>query len=402
MTAGRRIQPKRAKPSWVELSSSQKGVVLAVRRHGPCTRDRLGKLLNLPRSSISREVTPLLESGTLLSDPPGKRRRNAVLSVSPSVAYAIGVDIDVTRVRASLVDFNGTPSSPVREYRPDRLDALAYLECVNKAVSELLARTDASRVLGIGVGFADRVLWNVPAVFGRGNEGGRTHSLVNSLTRAFSLPVFAQSDAACAALGEHCSGRLHDVENGLYLLYSEGIGLGIIAAGRVVFGSWSDAGEIGHMPFLDDGDYCSCGNVGCLETVAAKWALVKAARQIALSGGQIAFRRPCDPKTIGIEDLCSMAASGDLLARNMLVKAGKAIGRALAISASLLDPSVIVFGGDLVDADDFAPLISSIKETFQLLAAHRTPQPIRFEVSSLSGNATVIGGAELVFSGLIA
>jgi len=342
-----------------------------------------------------------LESETLLSDPPGKHRRNATLSPSPSIAYAIGVDIDVHRVRAALVDFNSQPNGQIREYRPVRFDAPAYLDCVDKVVGELLARTDTSRVLGIGVGFADRVLWNAPSVFGGGREIGGDHSLVKSLTDSFNLPVFAQCDAACAALGEHRCGKLRDVDNGLYLLYSEGIGLGIIAAGRVVFGNWNDAGEIGHMPFLDDGDYCSCGNVGCLETVAARWALVKTARQIVQTGGQIAFRRSCDPKTLEIEDLCAMAAAGDLLARNMLVKAGKAIGRALAISASLLDPSVIVFGGDLAEANDFAPLISSIQETFHLLAAHRTPQPIRFEVSSLDGNATVIGAAELAFAELV-
>jgi predicted NBD/HSP70 family sugar kinase len=337
----------------------------------------------------------------LLSDPPGKRRRNATLSLSPAIAYAIGVDIDVCRVRAALIDFNGKPHGPIREYRPDRFDAPAYLDCVNKAVGELLTRTDASRILGIGVGFADRVLWNAPSIFGRGGEIAGNHSLMKSLTASFNLPIFTQSDAACAALGEHRCGKLRDVDNGLYLLYSEGIGLGIIAAGRVVFGNWNDAGEIGHMPFLDDGDYCSCGNVGCLETVAAKWALVKTARQIVQAGGQIAFRHSCDPKTMGIEELCSMAAAGDLLARNMFVKAGKAIGRALAISAALLDPSVIVLGGDLVEANDYAPLISSLQETFHLLAAHRTPQPIRFEISSLDWDATVIGGAELVFSELV-
>jgi predicted NBD/HSP70 family sugar kinase len=387
--------------SWSELSSGQKAVVCAVRHYGSSTRDRLGKVLKLPPSSISREVTPLLESETLLSDPPGKRRRNAALSISPSIAYAIGAEIDVFRVRAALVDFNGHTNGPIREYRPARFDAPAFLDCLNKAVRELLAQTDMTRVLGIGVGFADRGLWNAPSVFGQGRETGRNHSLVESLKSSFNLPVFVQNDAACAALGEHRFGKLFDVENGLYLLYSEGIGLGIIAAGRVVFGKWNDAGEIGHMPLLDDGDYCSCGNVGCLETVAAKWALVKTARQIVQSGGQIGFRNACDPKTLGIEELCSMAVAGDLLARNMLTKAGKAIGRALAISASILDPSVIVFGGDLVEARDYAPLISSIEEAFQVLAAHRTPQPIRFEVSSLGGNATVIGAAELIFSELV-
>ena len=37
----------------------------------------------------------------------------------------------------------------------------------------------------------------------------------------------------------------------------------------------------------------------------------------------------------------------------------------------------------------------------RIVSAHRTPQPIRFEISSLDWDATVIGGAELVFSELV-
>jgi glucokinase len=225
--------------------------------------------------------------------------------------------------------------------------------------------------------------------------------LVQSLTDEFELPVLTRCDAACAALGERRSGRLQNVENGLFLLYSEGIGLGIVAAGHVVFGDCNDAGEIGHMPMDDEGDYCNCGNVGCLETVAAQWALIKKARQIVQSGGPVGFRRVQNVNALEVDDLCAMATAGDLLARNMLTKAGRGLGRALAISASLFDPALIVLGGDLAAAEAYEPLIAPMRESFQALTAHRTPQPIRFEMSALGGNATVVGAAELAFQELL-
>jgi N-acetylglucosamine repressor len=325
-----------------------------------------------------------------------------MLSAAPSIAYAIGIEIGFDRVRAATVDFNGQPVGVTREHRPGRRDESAFLECVLKVVRELLCQPHSTRVLGIGVGFADRGLWNPAQAFSSERKGAMSDPLVKSLEEAFNLPVLSRSDAACAALGERRSGRLRNVENGLFLLYSEGIGLGIIASGQVVFGDWNDAGEIGHMPMDDEGDYCHCGNIGCLETVAAQWALLKQARTVVRDGGQVGFRRVPNANALQVSELCAMATEGDLLARNMLARAGLALGRALAISASLFDPAIIVLGGDLAAAETFEPLISSMRDSFQSLTAHRTPQPIRFESSALAGNSIVIGAAELVFMKLLA
>ncbi|MEO6876450.1 MAG: ROK family transcriptional regulator [Opitutaceae bacterium] len=389
-------------PLWGTLTPSQKKVLLSVRESGGSTREQLGTRLNWPASSVSREVSPLLLAKVLFSDPPGTRRRNAVLTVSSGLAYAIGIEIGFDQVSAVIVDFNGQPVGRTRNYRPVRRDGPAFLECVEKVVRELMAQPYAPRVLGIGVGFADRGLWNPAQAFAQERTAAKADPLIQSLSETFQLPVMCRCDAACGALGERRSGRLRNVENGLFLLYSEGIGLGIIAAGHVVFGDANDAGEIGHMPMDDEGDYCHCGNIGCLETVAAKWALLKKARAVVRDGGQVNFRRVQNPNMLQVSELCAMAAAGDLLARNMLARAGRALGRALAISASLFDPVTIILGGDLADADNYAPLISAMRDSFQLLTAHRTPQPIRLEISLLNGNAIVIGAAELVFMELLA
>jgi glucokinase len=382
---------------WSELPPSQQRVVRCIREHGSLTREKLGEHLGLPASSISREVSPLLERGVLISDPPGIRRRHALLSNSSEVGFAIGVEIGFDRVRAAVVDFNGQPIGAVKEYRPDRRDADAFLKCVQNLLRELvIAHPKGRQVLGIGIGFADRASWNPVKAFSRSLPLNGTVPLAESLRSAFDLPVLSRSDAACAALGEWRRGRLRGVDHGLFLLYEEGIGLGIIAGGRVIFGGWNDAGEIGHIPLNDEGDYCQCGNVGCLETIASAWALQAKAKQIVATGGQVGFRR-VQSASPHIDELCAMAKGGDLLARNMLMKAGRAIGRALAISATLFDPAVIVLGGALSAPDAYEPLTTPIRETFQALTAHRTPQPIAFESSSLGRDATVIGAAELVF-----
>jgi predicted NBD/HSP70 family sugar kinase len=342
----------------------------------------------------------LLAQKILFSDPPGLRRRKALLSNAPTIGHVIGVEIGFEQVRAALVDFNGNPVSQPKHYKPDNRTSEAFLRCVQKVIRELLVQPQGKQAMGIGIGFADRASWNPVEAFSRDRPILNTPSLGALIQSSFELPVASRSDAACAALGEWRHGRLRNAQNGLFLLYEQGIGLGIIASGRVVFGGWNDAGEIGHIPIDDDGEYCHCGNVGCLETIASAWSLQRIAKQIVDTGGQVGFRRVLTPKP-QVDELCEMAKAGDPLARNMLTKAGRAIGRALAISASLFDPEIIVLGGALSDSDTYQPLITSIREAFQTLTAHRTPQPIKIETSALGQDAIFLGAAELVFAELL-
>ena len=393
--------PRVSRAGWQELSPPQRHVVANVRRRGSCSREQLGAELGWSPSAVSKVVSPLLAGEALISEPPGIRRRNAVLSPSPDLGFSIGIELGFAHVRAAIVDFNGQIVGPQRDYRPDRLSREAFLACVEKVVRELRVRPLPSPVMGVGIGYADRAAWNPAQPFAASGAPQNAGSWAATLEADCQLPVQIRCDAACAALGEHRSGRLRRVENGLYLLYQDGIGLGIIASGQVVFGDVNDAGEIGHMPMAEEGEYCHCGNIGCLETIAGKWALEQKAKWICESSGQVNFRRSCAGRAPQFDELCAMAASGDTLARNMLAKAGRALGRALAISASLFDPSVIVLGGGLAATDDYAPLVGPMKQEFQTLSAHRTPQPIRFEPSALGGDATLIGAAELVFAEIV-
>jgi predicted NBD/HSP70 family sugar kinase len=386
---------------WSALTPPQRQVIASIRRRGACTREEIGEQLVWSPSAVSKIVSPLLASDVLVSTPPGVRRRRARLSPAADLGFSIGIELGFAQVRAAVVDFNGQIVGQKRDYRPDRLSPDAFLACLQKVIRELLARPLPAPVMGIGIGYADRGSWNPAQPFANGAPRKNAGPWWRVLIDEFDLPVQTRCDAACAALGEFRSGRLSSVENGLYLLYQDGIGLGIIASRRVVFGDVNDAGEIGHMPMAEEGEYCHCGNVGCLETIAGKWALNQKAKWICESGGQVNFRRSVGGRAPQFDELCAMAVAGDVLARNMLVKAGRALGRALAISASLFDPSVIVLGGCLSSPESYAPLVSAMKEEFQTLSAHRTPQPIRFEPSALGEDATMIGAAELVFAEVV-
>src|ERR671918_227395 len=73
-------------------------------------------------------------------------------------------------------------------------------------------------------------------------------------------------DAHVAALAEFSA---HPGPNLVMVKIGVGIGAGIVVNGTMYLGDRPAAGEIGHIRVVEGGAQCSCGNSGCLETVAS-------------------------------------------------------------------------------------------------------------------------------------
>lgn len=150
-------------------------------------------------------------------------------------------------------------------------------------------------------------------------------------------------DGAAAALAEHHHGAGRGIPNLLSLVVSTGIGGGVVLGGRIATGRTGNAGHIGHMavsgtssvPGADEP--CSCGGVGCLETVASGPSAVRWARTQGWAG------------STGLE-LADAARGGDPVATAALARAGHALGIAIASAAALLDVNLAVLGGGFSQA----------------------------------------------------
>jgi predicted NBD/HSP70 family sugar kinase len=169
-----------------------------------------------------------------------------------------------------------------------------------------------------------------------GWDGVELAPFVRELTPA---PVFVDNDANVMALSER-RGHLERHRDLIFVKASTGIGVGIVSGGRLLRGASGAAGEIGHTKTSSaEGLPCRCGDTGCVETVAAGWALVQSARE---RGHQVDH----------IRDVVRLAVVGDPDARHLVREAGRRIGEALASAVNLLNPEAVVVGGDLAQAYD--------------------------------------------------
>ncbi|MCL6444150.1 MAG: ROK family protein [Alicyclobacillus sp.] len=184
-----------------------------------------------------------------------------------------------------------------------------------------------------------------------GNLGWRDYPLAKELSDALGgVPVSIDDDGNCAGLGEARFGAGRGYEDQVYLTISTGIGAAIIVNGRVHHGHQDLAGEVGHLTIVPDGPPCSCGNFGCLEALSSGTAIARAASQAVLQD-RSAYLSSCG-RSPTAEDVVAGAVNGDVVCREILSRAAKHLGVALANVVHVLNPQAVVVGGGVMAAAD--------------------------------------------------
>ena len=369
--------------------------VLRALAEGPrLSRVELVSRTGLARSTVSSVVYELISAGLVRESAAegavGSRagRPPQMLSLEPEAAYALGLDIAHDHVRAILTNVDGTP-------RWDRTVPMAVDGDPERALETAVRLIDAAlrdvgvpreKILGLGAGFACPV----------DKDGRRLHAEgimpgwvgvqpVDELTRRTGLPVRIINDANAGVLAERRYGAARGCDNVVYLRLSSGIGAGAICDGRMLLGHGGMAGELGHVIVEPRGIVCRCGNRGCLETIASPPAI---ADLLTRSWGRPVHR----------SDLVGLLCDGDRGTARAVEDAGEAVGRALATAVMVLNPRMIVVGGELAVAADtlFEPMRRVI--TRNTMTCHT--DALKIVPSALGDSAGVRGAAALVLDGL--
>jgi predicted NBD/HSP70 family sugar kinase len=206
---------------------------------------------------------------------------------------------------------------------------------------------------------------------------------VAEMRRRLDIPILVDNDANLGALAEAAFGAAQDASDLIYLKVSSGIGAGLILNGRLYRGAAGLAGELGHILVDPEGVVCRCGNRGCLETLAATGALVDLLR-----------RSHGDDVTVAA--ILALAHDGDVGCRRVIADAGRAIGQAVAMLLNVLNPELLVVGGDLAAAGDL--LLDGVRESIARAALPSAAQAAGVVAGVLGERAQVLGAIALVVS----
>ncbi len=194
------------------------------------------------------------------------------------------------------------------------------------------------------------------------------------------VPVVVDNDVLVLALSEE-DGHLQQHRDLVALKASTGVGVGVVADGRILHGGRGAAGELGHARSAAADDLpCRCGERGCLETVAAGWALVQTMNERGREVGHV-------------RDLVALVRAGDPEARTLVRDAGRRVGEVLATAVTLLNPTAVVIGGDMAPAyDTFA---AGLRETLYANATSYATKDLAILESTHGEMAGLVGSARL-------
>jgi predicted NBD/HSP70 family sugar kinase len=204
------------------------------------------------------------------------------------------------------------------------------------------------------------------------------------------FPVVLDEDVTAIVLGEQWCGLGAECLNVLYLYVGIGIGLGIVSNGHALRGWKGNIGQIGHIQIDPEGPPCHCGKQGCLEVYCTAEAILRDARIAALNRDHLnSPKSPVLPQQI--EDV---VASNEPVFAEVIKRAGRRLGTVLAEAVAMLDPELVLVGGETLQllGDSFVDtMIVEIGKS----AMPSKPLPL-VKRSSLGADAGAIGAATLV------
>lgn len=279
----------------------------------------------------------------------------------------VGVDLGGTQIRAALADGEGRVLRRTSCLTLAAEGPQSVIGRIKGAIYEVMGSTDRAQVQAIGIAAPGPLdPWKGVIMDAPNLPGWKGVPLKDLMEEEFGLPVFVGNDANLAALAEQRFGAGQGIADLIYITVSTGIGGGIIADNKLLLGSQGFAAEVGHQTIEAHGPRCNCGNIGCLEALAAGPAIARRARELIRGGAETAITDLVDDDLdkITAKEVNQAAQAGDAIAIEIFRQAGFYIGVGIVNLLHIFNPSLIVIGGSVAKAGDllFEPIRATVRQ----------------------------------------
>jgi predicted NBD/HSP70 family sugar kinase len=315
-------------------------------------------------------------------------RPPSLLGFNGDAGLVFAADLGATHSRVTVADLGAEPHAEIEADLDINEGPEVVLGWLEEMFVRLLAEVDrpATDLMGIGIGvpgpvdFDRGVAVNPPIM-----AGWHEYRIAEHFRQIYDVPVLVDNDVNIMALGEYWVMEPR-VDDFVFIKVGTGIGSGLILGGSLQRGSDGAAGDIGHVQTTSDDVVCRCGNTGCLEASAGGAALAARLRDLGHD-----VRRSTD-----VTDLVDQGNKDAIVA---VREAGRLIGGVVASLVNLLNPALIMIGGNVARAEQH--LIAGIREVVYSRSTTLSTTNLQITGSSLGDRAGVIGAAALVIDHLL-
>ena len=305
---------------------------------GAINRAGIAAQTGISRATMSRLVDELIATGLVEESDDklstgGRGRPTSVLSPASGTVIALGLQVNISVLGAYLVDLSGNVlARETLEGDFSGSDPQATLRKLARIGRRVLREGREEGTTFLGSALALPGLVSGDTLVTAPNLGWKNipfDELTHPLHDLHVTLIANEADLAAFAVAHPRPGVPEGPASFIYVSGEVGIGGGLVINHQPLSGAHGWSGEIGHICVEPQGNVCSCGARGCLETIAGLKALCRAA---------------------GLEDESSareltQLAGHSAKAQDALANAGHALGQALAGVVNTVDISQVYLGG---------------------------------------------------------
>ena len=309
--------------------------------------------------------------------------------------YFLGVDVRRRRLDIALLDFQGNIIEK-KEGIPFVLEnTMAAFEQICLEINNFIDESSLGKekIIGVGISLTGRVDSNDGYSYTYFNFNETP--LTDLFEERLGIRSYIENDSRAMVYAEKIFGVVKEEKNVLFLNLGRGIGVGEMFDGKLYYGKTGFAGELGHIPLLDNEIICHCGKKGCLETEASGIALEKMfIEHLAAGETSVLSEKWKSGEDILLYDIIEAANNDDVLSITLIANIAEKLGRGVGVLINLLNPDLVVVGGSLSLVGDY--LMLPLKMAINKYSLSLVSKDTKFKMSKLGETASVIGVAMLV------
>jgi glucokinase len=320
---------------------------------------------------------------------------------STSLSYeslAIGVDIGGTGTKFGIVDRNGNVlfSSEISTRGHSHVES--FIDELYTNLALLIEKAGGSgRMRGIGVGAPNGNYYSGTVEYAPNLPWRGIIPLAKLIQNRFQLPAILTNDANAAAIGEMMYGAAKGMKDFIMITLGTGVGSGIVANGKLIYGHDGFAGELGHTIIIPDGRlHEGTGKKGSLESYASATGVKLTAIEMLEKSEEDSLLRKLPKGKLDSRQVYDAAIQGDKLAKEIFDFTGSILGRALANFVMFSSPEAIILFGGLTKAGDL--ILKPTRENMESNLIQVLQNKVKILVSHLKeSDAAILGASALVW-----
>ncbi|WP_017536749.1 ROK family transcriptional regulator [Nocardiopsis halophila] len=325
---------------------------------GPLTRTQLGRETGLSKVTASQLLSRLEERGLVrvAGSQAGGRGPNAALyEAVPSSAYAVALEVGAAEATAAVADITG---AVVEQGTIDPSSASDPVGAVCSLVAKLVesAGVPPERLNACVIGTPGVVDPRTGAVRFSFDLHAWLEGVFDALGAELGRPVLIENDVNLAAMAEHAEGAARDERDFALMWLSGGVGMAIMLDGRIRSGRSGGAGEIGYLPVPGAPLPRDVGRPGGFQSLRMQDGGIEHGFQ-SLVGGREIVALAAEHGVTGAGAAEVITAARDAAAEDpggrgaaFLDRLAERIGRGVAAVCVVLDPGLVVLGGEVARA----------------------------------------------------